>query len=303
MATNAKRKKRRPMEPTVERLSDKCISVSFAPSGTEWTVPVLLASDQHFDSAHADRRLIKKHLDEVVEANGRALFLGDWFDSMQGSRDKRSSKGALLPQYKRSDYLNALVEDSVAFLEPYAPYIAGWAEGNHETSILRHTEFDLLGATINELNLRTGSDIQRMGYSGWVFIRYLQYSSGLIDDTKKIYYTHGSGGGGPVTKGVIATNRRATFLPDADIICSGHIHEAWSMEMRRERINRNGTVYGETQYHLQLPTYKDEFAGDGSGWWHETGKAPRPMGGWFVDLGRKKNNNFWTYKATPRRAE
>ena len=75
------------------------------------------------------------------------------------------------------------------------------------------------------------------------------------------------------------------------------------MEMRRERINRNGTVYGETQYHLQLPTYKDEFAGDGSGWWHETGKAPRPMGGWFVDLGRKKNNNFWTYKATPRRAE
>jgi len=27
------------------------------------------------------------------------------------------------------------------------------------------------------------------------------------------------------------------------------------------------------------------------------------MGGWFVDLGRKKNNNFWTYKATPRRAE
>jgi hypothetical protein len=120
--------------------------------GAEWTAPVLLASDQHFDSAHADRKLIKKHLDEVVAANGRALFLGDWFDSMQGASDRRGSKSALLPQYKRSDYLNALVEDSVAFLEPYAPYIAGWAEGNHETSILRHTEFDLLGATINELN-------------------------------------------------------------------------------------------------------------------------------------------------------
>ncbi len=265
-------------------------------------MPILLASDQHFDSPDCDRALLKKHLDEIKAAGGAAFFLGDWWDAMQGRKDSRSMKSSVLPQYARSDYLNALVEDTVEFLTPYAHCIAGWARGNHETSITRHTEFDLLSAAITELNLRTGSQILPMGYTGWIFLRFND-QRGRADATQKVWYTHGSGGGGVVTKGVIQTARRAVYLPDAQFVLSGHIHEQWMMILARERVNKFGQPYTDEQIHLQLPTYKDEFAGDGDGWWHETGKSPRPVGAWMLDLSRCKHNTAWAYNAVPRRAQ
>lgn len=282
--------------PAVHRLSEKCIAVDMLRAGPEWRGHILLQSDQHFDSTHCDRDLLKQHLDECVAANGRALFLGDWWDAMQGKSDRRGSKGALRPEYKSDRYLNHLVEDTAEFLAPYAHHIAGWARGNHETSIVRHTEFDLLSATIRELNQTTGSNILTMGYTGWVFFRVFGprkkktkadgSAAGGPEGVKRLYYTHGSGGGGPVTKGVIQTNRRATYLPDADVVCAGHIHEAWMMEIVRERISSAGSVAQDTQLHLQLPSYKDEFGVTGDGWWHETGKSPRPKGAWWLEMGR-----------------
>ena len=290
------------MKPFTERLSDKCVALALRPSGPDWTLPILLASDIHFDSAHCDRALFQRHLEYVAERDGRVFLLGDFWDAMQGRSDRRGSKSAVLPQYVRSDYLNALVEDAVGFLEPFAPYIAGWARGNHETAILKYAEFDLLTATVTELNLRTGSQILPMGYTGWIFLRY-QDNRGQTQSTRKIYYSHGSGGSAPVTKGIIQANRRAVFLPDADFVVSGHIHQSYMAEQRRERINQIGHIHYDTQYYLQLPTYKDEFGGDGDGWWHEKGQDPRPMGGWVLDLSRTKVNRAWNFLATPRRIE
>ena len=287
---------------TAARLSPKCVELRVTPRGPDWSLPILLASDQHFDSPDCDRALLKKHLDEVKAAGGAAFFLGDWWDAMQGRRDNRAMKSSVLPQYARSDYLNALVEDTVEFLTPYAHLIAGWARGNHETSITKHTEFDLLSACITELNLRTGSQIMPMGYTGWIFLRFHNYRNQAAE-TKKIWYTHGSGGGGAVSKGVLQTARRAVYLPDAQFVLSGHIHEQWQMILSRERINKSGVPYLDEQIHLQLPTYKDEFSGDGDGWWHETGKAPRPLGAWILDLSRSKIDQSWVFHAVPRRAQ
>ena len=115
------------------------------------------------------------------------------------------------------------------------------------------------------------------GDGGWV--RFL-FDWGGSGATKAVLlnYSHGYGGGGPGTKGVILTNRRATYLPDAHLVVSGHIHERWTLDLQRVRINSGGKVYHDTQTHVVVPTYKEEY-GDGYGGWHvERGAPPKPTG-------------------------
>ena len=100
----------------------------------------------------------------------------------------------------------------------------------------------------------------------------------------KVYWHHGSGGGGPVTRNVTDSARKAVYIPDADMVVRGHVHEAWSLEIKRARVSSHGVEYQDTQHHLQLPTYKDEFHETNDGWWHQTGKSPRPLGGYWVDV-------------------
>ena len=182
-----------------------------------------------------------------------------------------------------------MVSDTVEFLEPFAENIVGWATGNHETSILRFAEVDLISLCIDRLEDKTKTRIEKMPYTGWVFFSFQMRENNPknnIDKTIKIAYTHGSGGGGPVTKGVIGTARRSTYLPDADVVVSGHIHESWVMELRRERVSDRGVSWQDTQWHVQLPTYKDEYS-SGEGWWSEKGLSPRPLGGVWLDITRK----------------
>jgi hypothetical protein len=99
--------------------------------------------------------------------------------------------------------------------------------------------------------------------------------------TYRLYYTHGTGGSAPVTKGIIRTNRRASFV-DADIICAGHIHEAWCLELCRVAVNDVGVEQVRDQVHLCIPTYKEEFTHESSGFHHEKEGAPKPLGAWWL---------------------
>ncbi len=81
---------------------------------------------------------------------------------------------------------------------------------------------------------------------------YVKYKAtqqfGLLDEGSKVplimAYHHGYGGGGPVTKDVIQTNRRAVYLPDANIVISGHTHDRWIVPVTRNRISHIGIVVG-----------------------------------------------------------
>ena len=96
--------------------------------------------------------------------------------------------------------------------------------------------------------------------------------------SKNLKYFHGAGGGGPVTRGVIQTNRQAVYLPDADIVVNGHTHDAWYMPIQRERISDQGIIYQDIQHHIRTTSYKDEYK-DGKGGWHvETWRPPKPIG-------------------------
>lgn len=246
----------------------------------DWEQWGLLTADRHIDNEHSNHELQHHHLKQAIERDAFVVDVGDYLDAMQGKQDKRSAKSALRVDNKSSNYLNNLVDYAVEFFAPYKDNLALIAEGNHESAVTNRYEYSLHDGVLRDLS-RIGSPVVKGGYRG--YIRFLfEHDAGGKRMSRTGYYFHGSGGGGPVTKGVIQTNRRSIYLPDADFVFSGHIHESWLFPITRSRVLASGEEITDTQYHVQLPTYKEEFIGKSGGWHHETGKPPKPLGAWWI---------------------
>lgn len=246
-----------------------------------WEHWFLLSSDRHHDSHACNRDLELEHLEQVKKRGGHVLDFGDLFDCMQGKYDPRRSYPEMRPEYLKAmidegiGYLDVIVRDAAQFYKPYADRFLLVAQGNHESAIKSHNDTDLIERLVYKLN-EGGGKVNKGAYGGWV--RFM-FTIGKTQ-TESIYlkYFHGSGGGGPVTKGTIQSNRQAVFLPDAGIVVNGHIHESWVLALTRERISERGIISQDTQYHVRTATYKNDYL-DGSGGWHvERGAPPKPMG-------------------------
>lgn len=247
-----------------------------------WSMDVLLCSDTHWDSKHCDRSLMRKHFDEAKEKGAKIFILGDFFDCMGGKYDPRSHKGSIREEFKVANYFDVLCEEAAEWLHPYHENLGFISKGNHEITVLQRQEVDLIQRTCSILNYRNpGSDpVFSAPYTGWLLFDF--HDNGASKRSVKLAYTHGSGGGGPVTRGVIQTNRRAVYLPDADIVASGHIHESWVVEIPRERLASATLKPGQDiQTHICLGTYKSDYHSPDS-WHRRTGKPPKPTGSWWL---------------------
>ncbi len=275
-----------------KRISDGVVRLSCSIPNVckgEQVGSVLLMSDQHFDSKQCDRKMLKRHFNQALEANSPIIFLGDWFDAMQGRNDRRSSKSSLKAAYLNA-YYDDLVDETVDFLEPYAHLIKIWAWGNHESSVLRNNETRLITRAIELLRLRTGHSILEMPYRGWVILEFRRKDGHIWARSLKIAYTHGDGGNAPVTRGAIKSARRAVMYPDADIFLSGHIHSQLELPIPRFRLSEKGVEYEDEQLHVQLPTYKSIVKNDG--WEIEKGFSPPNAGGLWMDISYIRNGSM-----------
>lgn len=238
-----------------------------------WEQYFLLSADRHFDNPKADNKMAKRHLELMKERNGILLDFGDLVDAMQGRQDRRGSKSDVSETNQKSDYFGSLIDDAVSFFEPYKSNIALIGQGNHESAILKHNEIDLTKMICNRLNDK-GANLVNGGYRGWIKFKF----NGQTRKYQKLaYYSHGFSNGGAVTKGVISTARVAAYV-DSDMVISGHIHEEWELTIPKVKINHAGKETQYEQVHISLPTYKQEFTGTGSGFHHEKGRPPKPLG-------------------------
>ena len=71
----------------------------------------------------------------IKKKNGYIIVTGDLFCLMQGKYDKRSSKSDILPQHNKNNYLDAVIDEAIELLTPYAHNILLLSKGNHETSV------------------------------------------------------------------------------------------------------------------------------------------------------------------------
>lgn len=258
--------------PIVEQKNDALIIRIEYRLVKDWEQWVLLTSDEHFDSRKCDRKLLKRHYDQAVERNALILNFGDFFDCMGGKYDPRTHKGDVRPEYQVADYFNALIEDAAGFLTPYKQNIGMMVQGNHEMSVLKRHEFDLL----RDLRYKLDNSFWYRKYTGWLMFRFR--SGGGNGVCKRMWYTHGSGGNAPVTKGTIQSARRQDYI-DADYIVAGHIHTHYLMPRPRVRVNDRGRQVKYKQMHIQLGTYKDSFD---SGWESFKGFPPAHLGGVWI---------------------
>jgi len=266
--------------PKIKRISPQVLVIDheYKKGWEQW---YLLSSDRHWDNPHSDWKLQKTHLDTARERNAKILDFGDLFCVMQGKYDRRASKTDLRPIHQVDNYLDAVVNTAVDWFSPYADMFALVGEGNHESAIRRHHETDLIERFVTTLNYKNGTELTKGLYTGYVKFTFKKASGQTRLTPVILNFTHGSGGGGPVTRGVISTNRKAVYLPDAQICVSGHIHESWQLAIPRERVNHLGNIYLDEQEHICLPTYKEEYLA-GENYHRERGRPPKPLGAWWL---------------------
>ena len=267
------------------------------PVGTNNTVSVLLQFDEHWDNPKSDNEAIKRHMQDAVDIGAPIVKGGDTFCAMQGRYDPRRSREGVRPEHDHPNYVDRLVSGYAEFAEFAAQNIAFMGRGNHELSVLKNIETDLIERTAERLRIMGGGSICTGGIGGGILFRLGVTKTTYI--TLPVFYHHGHGGGGPVTKGVIQTNRRATYLPDAAVVITGHVHEEWSVTMARSRITpHTGRTWMDEQLHINTATYKNEYSPEDSTWHSLNGRPPKPIGATWLDLtisrgydGRKDTDN------------
>ena len=272
----------------VERISKNI--AKFTTDKSESKVAIL--SDLHWDNPHCNRELLKAHLDYCLEHDISVFINGDMFCLMQGKGDRRGNKSDVRPEHAFNNYFDSIVKTAVEWFEPYAHIIKLIGYGNHETSIIKHQETDIIARFVDLLNYKAGSNILTGGYGGWIWFNY--QNSNMVKSLKMKYF-HGSGGGGVVTKGAINLTR-ALAMYEAEIFTMGHIHENSARTDAKEVLSlKKGICEVKHQYiHSMITgTYKDEY-GDGSSGWHiERGAPVKVLGGRIMTLNfsRKYINN------------
>jgi UDP-2,3-diacylglucosamine pyrophosphatase LpxH len=245
-----------------------------------WEQWYLLGADVHLDNPKCNRKAVEKDFEKAKKRKAKIMLFGDTNCIMQSKFDKRGSKGSVRPENNKDNYFDSVVDTTAEFLSRYPVVLL--TEGNHETSVLKRHETDIVQRVVDKINYvhKPEIPVHKGGYSGYVVFRFeSNRKAGGGIRTVKLWYHHGYGGGGEVTGGVIQMQRRAVYVSDADIIVSGHVHESVGRKFEKIKLSHTGKIQVFTQRHLILPTYKDEYE-DGNGGYHiENGRPPKPIGG------------------------
>jgi|688.fasta_scaffold01179_29 hypothetical protein len=244
-----------------------------------------LSSDWHYDNPKCLRDKLHKHLDITKEKQGHALCFGDFFCFMQGKYDPRSSKKDIRPEHKVSNYIDAVIDDTVELLKDYPILMV--SNGNHERNLLTRLETDVVQRYVDKHNLISDYKTYVGGYHG--FIKFVFHNNNSNTKTYLMYFHHGLWGGS-VMKGFQANTRYASYV-DADFIVSGHIHTRHLDESMRYNITKTGNLELRPQYFIKSGTYKEEYLTD-NGWAIEKLAIPKNIGGWFLEFTGKHRDTI-----------
>jgi hypothetical protein len=133
-------------------------------------------------------------------------------------------------------------------------------------------------------SMNPSSQMGAGGYGGWMKVRVTINNSRL---TWTLRYHHGSGGGAPMSMGVLDSRRMFSWVEGADMIAVGHNHHSNIVGIAREYLETRNGVYEVRNRHcdfVRCGTYKADW-GDGSGGWIvEKGPGPTSLRAKWVRL-------------------
>lgn len=251
----------------------------------------LLMSDGHIDHTDHVAEVFDGLSREAMQRGAGILHNGDTLCAMQGRNDKRHNKASLKDELKKNAYWNALCKYGYDRLKPFKENLMWIGYGNHETAPIKNSEVDPLSMIVERLN-ETGGNIALGQYRSWVIIRAAKKSGS--SDSYRIRAFHGSGGGGPVTKAMIAHQRLIAQTDGADLIWTGHVHEYHDSLWIKDGLDSKFNPYPQKTYAVTTPGCKDEHKG-GNGWAVERGIGGKPLGGAWLTLRYTPEDNALTH--------
>ena len=258
------------------------------PIGPSGSKRVLVQFCEHFDSARADVEMIESHMAQAKEEGAPIVKMGDTFDACGGRYDPRRSPEGVRREFVGPDYLDRLVNIYGEFAAPYAENIAVMGRGNHELSVMKHCDTDLISRTAEQLR-QNGSKVITVGNQ--TFANFTLWITKTTRVAIIVYFTHESGTIG-AAKGVVGAVRRGAVFPDAAVVVSGGGHSEWQTTVSRDRLNeKTGRVYTDEQIHFGIASYRRDWSPEGPrpSWHCQDGKLPRPIGAAWLELSIQKS--------------
>ena len=286
----------RPSKPrrwTLKNLNERVYELRVTYPGSRSRFRWMALTDLHWDSAHCDRALLKRHLDMALAEDAPVIVVGDMFDLMQGKWDPRSDQNTLRPEHRGNCYLDLVVQTAVDWFAPYAKILAVITPGNHEASITKRHQIDVLDRFCFSMR-QLGSEV--IYGKDWCYVLQKNSRVNSRDTTNtKVFLTHGWGGGSPITRGLIDHSRTRDQW-DGDIFVSGHIHRKNIDENNIVRCTLNGKVEIRNQLFVRCSSYKHEI---NDSWHVSQGRGARPLGGWWIthECLRHEHNTEYVYFA------
>jgi len=216
-------------------------------TGDEFTL--IPTGDWHLGAADCDeaqiRADLKKHQDNP---NARLILMGD-IGELIGPGDKRWHPQGYMPQR----YVDAMldpdggiptetVKHAAEILEPWAGRIWGVASGNHEMTISKHCQRDLMTELAKELG---GGLFNRLiGYSGFIHVTWTHKVQKKVVGSMKFHIHHGWQTAGRAGSGnLINGMERELGYTDADVLLRGHSHAPRIAQVIPSlRVNRTGVA-------------------------------------------------------------
>ena len=278
------------------KISDRVHELRVHFQKTDKRFRFLALTDLHWDSAHCDRAFLKKHLDYALEENAPVVIVGDLFDVMQGKYDPRADPDTLRPEHRGGNYFDLISSTALEWVAPYARILCLITPGNHEASVIKRNEIDLLDRLTHSLRTQYNSPV--IYGEDWCYLLQKNTRSSAMNSetkTKKIFLHHGYGGGGEAGRGV--TQHQATRSQwQADCFISGHIHRRNTDHNVITSVTGKGRIETTDQWFIRCGSYKQEL--DCS--WHiSRGAAARPLGGWWITTEMQRTAQATDYTMFP----
>jgi len=261
---------------------------------------VCLLSDLHIGSMSCSIERIKEDLERAKKLNARISINGDIFDFILPS-DKKRFRLSAVPErlYKAGDNITgAAIKWAEEVLGPYAPLIDVIGVGNHDDTASKHHGNDMVTELVVRLNEKHGGNIRYGGYCGWLHYRF-QLQGRTERRGFKIQYHHGSGGSGPVSKGMPGFQRAAAWIEGADCIWRGHKHHKTVDRNVVQYLSDSGKVHHKDRLFVMSASYLFTYEQQDAVNALETGRranyaadwdvAPQAHGGVFLRLDIENN--------------
>lgn len=209
--------------------------------------------DLHIGSKKCDLAQITDRINAVAsDPNTYAIVLGDIINN--------STKTSVGDVYEEALSPMDQIKTAVELFRPIKDKILCGVSGNHERRSYRTDGLDLLHFMFAELDIADVYDYA----SCLLFIKCGKASAShhsrcshnarnLGQLTYTVYCTHGDGNGGKTVGGKANGLAKRGDIVDADVIITGHTHQAIVFTQAAYKIDkRNSTVYEHTQLFVNI---------------------------------------------------